>query len=137
MTGTHAIPERPEAPITPAELAAVTRDEVIACTVFLRLYASLSVEEKVHALLAADLSAIAQALAETYQHAFDAGYRVGRRDADEAHQTAADATNKAAVDAALAEDPDRSYRYAPRSAEAIRNGVAAAWAREVGARDNL
>jgi hypothetical protein len=128
-----ATPQRiPDVSVTQAELDAVSRDEVIACTVFLRLYASLSAEQKVHALLAADVGAIARALAETYQHAHDAGYKKGWADATSEEHQQAIAANKATVAAALAEDPERGYRYLPRSAEVIRNGVAAAWEREAG-----
>lgn len=71
------IPPMPETSLTAAEIAAVTRDEVIAYAVFHRLYATLAPDRMASALMLADPTAITQALAEVHQHAYDDGYRAG------------------------------------------------------------
>jgi len=68
----------PPVSATPDEIAGVTRDEVTAHAVFLRLYATLAPDRAVHALLLADMPALVKAIAEVHTQAWNAGYRAGR-----------------------------------------------------------
>lgn len=86
----------PDASVTPEEEAAVTREEIVATTVFLRLYATLAPESKMRALLAADLTAISQAISETYTHAFNAGYRKAVDDETARNVVQVEAANRTA-----------------------------------------
>lgn len=85
------------------------RDDVIAAAILLRVYASLAPESAVRALLAADTTALTQALAETRQQAYEAGFRDGAAyDAGIARQAAID--HRRAVAIALGPTPEELAR---------------------------
>jgi hypothetical protein len=87
----------PALSVSADEIASVTRDEIVAYTVFHRLYATLAPEQTVRALLAADMPALVKAIAEVHAHAYNTGYRAGSDDAHANIGIDTDEVNKAAV----------------------------------------
>lgn len=115
MTGTHAalIPPMPPTSLTEEEIAAVSREEVIAYAVFHRVYATLAPERLAAALMLADPTAITQALAESSTQAYNAGFRAGQDHERETLGIEAATVNAKAV--AVATGPGKEEMKARRA----------------------
>lgn len=116
MTGAHTpkpLPPMPETSVTAEDLAKVTTDDVIAHAAVLRLYATLAPERRVQALLMADTAALAMAIAEVRDQAYNDGFRAGQAHQDELHAVAADNANRKAVGLIERHDEVQAARSLP------------------------
>lgn len=68
----------------------VTHDDVVAHAILLRVYAGLSSEQRVKALLAADTMALVAAIAEMRAAAYADGYRAAKAELQAEHEAAMD-----------------------------------------------